>query len=70
LPDGTHAVVLTVPDEPSLRCVAARLTLARVAFVPITEADAPWTGQLMALGLQPQRKEAVKRFVSSLPLLK
>jgi hypothetical protein len=70
LPDGTHAVVLTVPDESALRCVAARLTLARVPFVPITEVDAPWMGQLMALGLVPQRKETVRRFLSSLPLLK
>jgi peptidyl-tRNA hydrolase len=70
LPDGTHAVVLAVPDEPALRCVSARLKLARVPFVAITETDAPFAGQLMALGLTPQRKEDVRRFVSSLPLLR
>lgn len=70
LPDGTHAVVLAAPDEPALRCVAARLSLAGVAFAPIVESDAPWSGQLMALGLEPGRKESLRRFVSSLPLLK
>lgn len=70
LPTGTHAVVLAVPDESALRSVAARLTLARVPFVIITESDAPFSGQLMALGLAPARKEDVRRFVSSLPLLR
>ena len=70
LPNGTHAVVLAVPDEPALRCVFARLKLAQVPFVAITETDAPFGGQLMALGLVPQRKEDVRRFVSSLPLLR
>jgi hypothetical protein len=70
LPGGTHAVALIVPDEPALRSVAARLRLAGVAFAPIVESDAPWTGQLMALGLVPGRKESLRRFVSSLPLLR
>lgn len=70
LPEGTHAVVLSVPDEHALRCVAARLELARIPFVRVIEDDAPWTGQLMALGLAPARKEAVRRCLSSLPLLR
>lgn len=70
LPSGTHAVVLTVPDELTLQRVAAKLAGAGVAFVRIEEPDAPWDGALMALGLVPARKEDVRRLLSSLPLLR
>jgi hypothetical protein len=70
LPSGTHAVVLTVPDELTLQRVAAKLAAANVAFVRIEEPDAPWDGALMALGLVPARKEDVRRLLSSLPLLR
>jgi hypothetical protein len=68
--EGTYAVVLTAPDEAALRAVRARLQLARVDFVSVTEPDPPWCGQLMALGLIPKRKEVLRRLVSSLPLLR
>jgi hypothetical protein len=70
LPNGTHAVVLVVPDESALRAVSYRLELAGVRFVPIVEDDHPFEGQLMALGIVPAQKEEVRRFVSSLPLLR
>ena len=70
LPEGTFAVVLAVPDEPALRAVAVRLELAGVAFVRVVEPDAPHNGALMALGLVPGRKEVLRRYVSSLPLLR
>lgn len=70
LPPGTHAVVLTVPDEPALAGLAARLACAGVAFVRVEEPDAPYHGQLMVLGLAPVRKEVVRRTLSSLPLLR
>jgi len=70
LPSGTHAVVLVVPDESALKAVAARLELARVPCKRIIEDDAPHTGQLMAIGCAPGRKEVVGRYLSSLPLLK
>lgn len=69
LAEGTYAVVLEVPDESALRAVKARLGLAQVALVAIYEPDA-YNGALMALGLVPVRKEAVRRHLSSLPLLK
>jgi len=70
LAEGTYAVVLEVPDESALRAVKARLSLAQVALVPVYEPDAPFDGQLMALGLVPVRKEDVRRHLSSIPLLK
>ena len=68
LPEGTYAVVLTVPDEDALMAVAARLIRVRVHFTPIFEPDRG--GELMALGLAPRRKEELKRHLSQLPLLK
>jgi hypothetical protein len=49
LPPETHAVCLTVPDEPALRALRARLEQAGISLTPIVEVDAPYTGQLMAL---------------------
>ncbi|MHB8107880.1 MAG: peptidyl-tRNA hydrolase [Candidatus Cryosericum sp.] len=68
--EGTHAVVLVAPDEAHLEAVRKRLVLACIPHVAITEPDAPWCGALMALGVEPARKEFVRRVVSSLPLLK
>ncbi len=70
LSEGTHAVVLTVPDELSLHREAKRLEGASIAFVAIREPDAPWCGALMAIGVRPQPKEVVRRLLSSLPLLR
>ena len=65
-----HAIVLSVPDEPTLAVLAKRLEKFGIAHVTIREPDAPWNGALMAIGLVPARKEALKRHLSSLPLLK
>lgn len=70
LPEGTYAVVLAVPDEDTLMAVAARLLRERVPFTPVFEPDLPYKGALMAIGVRPARKEALKRHLSSLPLLK
>lgn len=70
LPEGTHAVVLTAPNELELHRVAKRLETDGIAFVRINEPDAPWCGALMAIGVKPARKEDVRRSLSSLPLLK
>ena len=70
LPSDTHAVVLGVCDEAELKSVRERLVLACLPHVVIVENDEPWTGQIMALGLEPARREAVRRVLSSLPLLK
>lgn len=68
LPEGTYAIVLAVPDEGALKAVAARLQLAGVKFVRIHEPDR--NNELMAIGLVPAKKEVLRRYLSSLPLLK
>ena len=70
LSEGTYAVVLAVKDERELMAVAAKLVRRRVPFVPIFEPDAPFDGALMALGVRPARKEALKRHLAQLPLLR
>lgn len=70
LPSGTIAVVLGVPDEPALEAVSKRLTLAGVTFVRVEENDAPFAGQLMALGCAPGEKGVIGRALRGLKLLK
>ncbi|HTQ43920.1 MAG TPA: hypothetical protein VMI75_14260 [Polyangiaceae bacterium] len=70
LPKDTHAVVLAVAGEDALAAVERSLERAGVAHVAIREPDAPWNGALMAIGVEPGRKEALRRWLSSLPLLK
>jgi peptidyl-tRNA hydrolase len=70
LPKDTHAVVLTVKGEPELQALAQRLERAGVPHVLIDEPDAPFFGQATAIGIVPARKEAVRRQLSSLPLLR
>jgi hypothetical protein len=70
LPEDTHAIVLSVPDEPALLLLAEKLAKFGVRHVTIREPDAPWNNALMAIGLFPARKETVRRHLSSLPLLK
>lgn len=70
---GTHAVVLAARDERSLRELAACLRAASVKFALIEESDAPYAGAVMAIGLEPvdlAGKEALRRHLSSLPLLR
>jgi peptidyl-tRNA hydrolase len=70
LAEGTHAVVLTARNEAELVELERRLDLAGVAHVAIREPDAPYNGQLMAIGCVPARKEVLRRHLSSLPLLR
>lgn len=68
LPEDTHAIVLAVPDEAALAREKERLEKAGVRFVAIREPDLG--DALMALGIAPGRKEILRRFLSSLPLLR
>jgi hypothetical protein len=36
----------------------------------IVENDAPWTGQLMALGIYPTERRRIRRLLSTLPLVR
>lgn len=62
--------MLTVPDEAALLALSRRLRDAGVAFVCIVEPDPPYGGAAMAIGLVPGRKEALRKHLSCLPLLR
>jgi hypothetical protein len=71
VPKGTNAVVLSVPSEASLRAVAESLSSHHVEHSTIVESDAPYTGQMTAIGVRPVRdRSTVRRCLSSLPLLR
>lgn len=70
LPSTTSAVALTCPDEASLRELGRRLSASGVRHRAIIESEGPHAGQLMAIGVEPGRKEALRRHLSMLPLLR
>jgi hypothetical protein len=53
-----------------LRIVWPRGPIDELAFVPIYEPDPPYHGSLMAIGVVPARKEALRRHLSSIPTVK
>lgn len=61
--DRTKAVVLGARSEPRLRTLERKLTEAGIPFVAIREPDAPWNGQLMAIGLHPLLDTAPARAI-------
>ena len=70
LPPGTYAVALTVPNEAELIRLASLLEREGLPRQLIIEADAPYTGQAMALGIEPGDRRALKKFLSKYPLLR
>lgn len=62
--------MLTTRDEAELSQLADRLARSSIPHTCIYEPDPPYCGALMAIGLRPDRKEVLKRLLSSLPLLK
>lgn len=70
LPESTYAIALSAKDEPELRAVAAKLTEAGFPLTLAIESDEPYTGQAMAIGIAPTDRGALKKYLSSLPLLR
>ena len=70
LPDGTFAIVLSVPDEATLARQAVRLLAADVPFHAIREPDGGYNNALMAIGVVPGRRSVLRRHFANLPLLK
>jgi len=68
---GTHAVVLSVPDEATLVALSECLALHQIDHVLIREPDEPWQGAAMAIGLSPViDRRKVRRVLGQLPLLR
>jgi hypothetical protein len=70
VPPGTNAVALGVPGEARLLELGRTLTAAGVPHVQITETEGAFAQQLMAIGVRPAPKKGLKKFFSSIPLIK
>lgn len=70
LSSGTFAFALITKDENELRDLGWELCKAGIPHKLIFEPDAPWTGQLMAIGVVPGCRSSLKKYFSKLKLLK
>lgn len=70
LPPHTYAIALTCPNEQDLDELSHRLFLEGIPHKRILESDAPFNGQLMALGLKPDWRKSLRKHLSHLPLLR
>lgn len=68
--EGTFAIALAARDEQDLLRIADHLRRSCIEHTPICEPDAPYHGQLMAIGIAPKRRSKLRPFLSSIPLLK
>lgn len=71
LPSGTYAIALSAANESHLEDISVRLWDAEIPHTVITEPDAPYDGQMMAIGIWPTSdRDKIKRVTSSLPLVR
>ena len=70
LPRGTFAYALVARDEDHLEGISEALFRAGIRHSLVIESDGRYSGQLMAIGVVPCKKEDVYRVLSSLPLLR
>lgn len=71
VPSGTHAVALAARSEDDLLRVESLLQRRGIPHKSIREPDAPYFGQLMAVGLYPvSDRKAVRKVLGNLPLLR
>jgi hypothetical protein len=66
----TYAIALQTKDEQELDRLSRRLFEAGIPHKRIIESDAPWTGQLMAIGIPPMLRTKLKSLLSQIPILK
>lgn len=70
LPHGTYAIALHAKDESELKKLSEALSKAYVVHTPIIESDAPYSGQMTAIGVFPGDRRKLKKLLSSYPLVK
>ena len=66
----TYAIALQARDENALNDLSFKLAAGGIPHKRIIENDAPYTGQLMAIGIKPMHRSALRRYLSALPLIK
>ena len=70
-PEDTFVVILAVENEAALAALSSKLEEAKVEHTQIREPDAPWCGQLTAVGCGlVNDRTPVRKVVASLPLLR
>lgn len=67
---GTFAFALVTKTEEELKALGWELFKAGIPHKLIFEPDAPWTGQLMAIGVVPGPRKKLRKYFSNFPLLK
>lgn len=70
LPEGTYAIALHAKDEETLKGLNYALKMEGIKAYPIIESDAPYEGQLMAIGVAPGDRKILKRLLSRFPLIR
>lgn len=65
-----YAIALTEPDEAALEALSFRLFQLGIPHKRIIEPDAPYNGQLMALGIPPMPRGQIGPLLSSCKLVK
>ena len=70
IPPHTFAIALTCKSERELDMLSQTLFVAGIQHKRIIEDDAPYCGELMALGIVPGERKKLKKFFSKLPLIK
>lgn len=70
LPRGTYAIALSAKNEAALRKLADDLARRGLPHHLVIENDAPYTGQAMALGIQPMNRVVLRPILRRFRLLK
>lgn len=65
-----HAVALYAKNERELLELEQRLTEAKIRHHAVREPDAPWFGQLMAIGIYPQDRNNYHQLTRKFQLVK
>ena len=69
-PPGTYVVELAAGGEQHLEQIAEMLQAHGIPHERVVESDEPYSGQTMALGVEPvYDRSGVRKVLSSLPLL-
>lgn len=69
-PYGTYAIALQAKDRHHLAEISCLLLQAKIPHKRIFESDAPYDGELMAIGIYPMERDVIRKLLSNLPLVK
>lgn len=70
LAEGSYAIALHVKSEAELLALSKRLKTAAIDHALVVESDEPYSGQAMAIGINPMDRKPLKPLLSSYPLVR